>query len=54
MGIEPMSESVSAGLSPSAAFDLRVRFTQRPKAGYVISYPVSPLCGRENAQGFPA
>jgi len=46
MGIEPMSESIFTGVSPSAAFVLKFRLKHRPKAGYIISYPVSPLCCR--------
>jgi len=33
MGIEPMSESIFTGLSPSAAFALKFRVIKRPKAG---------------------
>ena len=54
MGIEPMSESVSSGLSPSAASDLLIRLGARPEAGWRLSYPVGPLYGRDHAQGFPA
>ena len=43
MGIEPMSESISNGISPSAAFVLKFRIIGRPKAGCQVSYPVSPL-----------
>ena len=46
MGIEPMSESIFTGVSPSAAFVLKFRLKHRPKAGYIISYPVSPSCCR--------
>lgn len=46
MGIEPMSESIFTGVSPSAAFVLKFRVRQRPKAGYAVSYPVSPSCCR--------
>ena len=53
MGIEPMSESISSGISPSAAFVLKFRFIRRPKAGSEISYPVSPLRCRDFPQGFP-
>ena len=49
MGIEPMSESISPGLSPSEAFVLGLRLNMRPKAGSWIGYPVSPLCGRDHA-----
>ena len=45
-GIEPASESISSGLSPSAASDLLIRLGNRPEAGYCLSYPVSPLCCR--------
>ena len=45
--IELASESTSAGVSPSAAFDLKVRFHARPKAGSHIGYPVVPLCYQE-------
>ena len=53
MGIEPMSESISSGISPSAAFVLKFRVIRRPKAGSEISYPVSPLRCRAFPQGFP-
>jgi len=45
-GVEPASESISNGLSPSAASDLLIRLGSRPKAGCCLSYPVSPLCCR--------
>jgi len=54
MGIEPMSESIFTGTSPSAAFVLKIRFLQRPKAGFEVGYPVSPLRCRAFPQGFPA
>ena len=54
MGIEPMSESIFTGVSPSAAFVLKFRLGQRPKAGYALCYPVSPSCCRAFTRGFPA
>ena len=53
-GIEPASESISSGLSPSAASDLKFRLGKRPEAGYCLSYPVIPLCCREVHIRFPA
>jgi len=35
VGIEPTSESISMGISPSAAFVLMFRFRYRPKAGCI-------------------
>ena len=43
-GIEPVSESISSGLSPSAAIDLKFRVCCRPIAGCSFGYPVVPLC----------
>ena len=54
MGIEPMSESASSGVSPSAAIVLKFRFAGRPIAGFRLGYPVGPLCYQELTQGFPA
>jgi len=53
-GIEPVSESIFTGFSPSAAFVLLFRFLQRPKAGFGVGYPVIPLRCRAFPQGFPA
>ena len=53
-GIEPLSESISTGLSPSAASVLVFRFSVRPEAGSRIGYPVSPLRCREVHARFPA
>ena len=53
VGVEPTSESISTGLSPSAVNDLEFRLFQRPLTGYGISYPVVPLRYRELPQGFP-
>ena len=53
-GIEPASESISTGLSPSAASVLRFRLRQCPEAGSALSYPVSPLRCREVHARFPA
>lgn len=47
MGIEPMSESIFTGISPSAAYDLLFRLITRPQAGWRIRYPVSPSSYRE-------
>jgi len=46
MGVEPMSESIFTGISPGAAFVLKFRFRQRPKAGFALGYPVVPSCCR--------
>ena len=53
VGVEPTSESISTGLSPSAVNDLEFRLFQRPLTGYEISYLVSPLWYREIPQSFP-
>ena len=52
-GVEPSSESISTGVSPSAAFVLEFRIHERPKAGYHFSYPVVPIRYREIPHGFP-
>lgn len=52
-GVEPVSESISTGFSPSEAFVLLFHFSHRPKAGFTISYPVIPLRYRKLSQGFP-
>ena len=52
-GVEPSSESISTGVSPSAAFVLKFRIHERPKAGYHFSYPVVPIRYRELPHGFP-
>ena len=41
-GIEPVSESIFTGISPSAAHDLLFRLFCRPWADCRISYPVGP------------
>jgi len=51
--VELTSESISTGISPSAAFDLLFRLHDRPKAGCHAGYPVGPLCYRELTQSFP-
>ena len=51
--VELTSESISTGTSPSAAFDLKFRLHNRPKAGCHAGYPVGPLCYRELTQSFP-
>lgn len=51
--VELTSESISTGISPSAAFDLLFRLRNRPKAGCHAGYPVGPLCYRELTQSFP-
>ena len=43
VGVEPTSESISTGLSPSAVNVLLFRLFQRPLTGYGISYLVGPL-----------
>ena len=43
VGVEPTSESISTGLSPSAVNVLLFRFFQRPLTGYGIGYLVIPL-----------
>ena len=43
VGVEPTSESISKGLSPSAVNVLEFRLDQRPLTGYGLGYPVSPL-----------
>ena len=53
-GVEPVSKNISARISPSAAFDLVIRFSRPPKAGSMVHYPVVPLCYRELTQSFPA
>ena len=53
-GVEPVSKNISARISPSAAFDLVIRFSRPPKAGAMVHYPVVPLCYRELTQSFPA
>ena len=53
-GIEPLSESISTGLSPSAASVLKFRLSVLPGAGSQISYPVIPLRCREVHARFPA
>ena len=53
VGVEPTSESISAGISPSAVNDLKFRFSGRPLTGCRSGYPVSPLKYREIPQSFP-
>ena len=53
VGVEPTSESISAGISPSAVNDLKFRFSGRPLTGCRSGYPVSPLKYREILQSFP-
>ena len=53
VGVEPTSESISAGISPSAVNDLKFRFSGRPLTGCRSGYPVSPLKYREIPQRFP-
>ena len=43
VGVEPTSESISTGLSPSAVNDLKFRLFRRPLTGCEIGYPVGPL-----------
>ena len=52
-GIEPVSESISDGLSPSASSVLRFRLWKRPESGFSISYPVVPSCCRAFTWSFP-
>ena len=54
MGIEPMSESISDRISPSAASVLKLRLRRRPEAGFLVGYPVSPSCCRAFTWSFPA
>ena len=51
--VELLSESISAGISPSAVNDLKFRFSGRPLTGCRSGYPVSPLKYREIPQSFP-
>ena len=53
VGVEPTSESISAGISPSAVNVLKFRFSGRPLTGCRSGYPVSPLKYREIPQSFP-
>ena len=53
VGVEPTSESISAGISPSAVNVLEFRFFGRPLTDFRSGYPVSPLQYRELMQGFP-
>ena len=45
--VELTSESIFAGISPSAASDLAFRLADRPQANRRFSYPVSPSSYRE-------
>ena len=51
-GIEPVSESISSGLSPSAAIGLEFRVCCRPIAGCGFGYPVIPSCCQDFTWGF--
>lgn len=42
MGVEPMSESISTGISPSAVNDLVFRIGGRPLTGCRVRYLVVP------------
>ena len=53
VGVEPTSESISAGISPSAVNVLEFRFFGRPLTDFRSGYPVSPLQYRELPQSFP-
>ena len=52
MGIEPMSESIFTGVSPSAAFVLKFRLKHRPKAGYIMVYPLVPYAAGHSHKVF--
>lgn len=54
MVIEPMSESISDRISPSAASVLKVRLRRCPEAGFFVGYPVSPSCCQTFTWSFPA
>ena len=43
VGVEPTSESISTGLSPSAVNVLLFRPFQRPLTSYGLGYLVTPL-----------
>ena len=53
VGVEPTSESISAGISPSAVNVFEFRFFGRPLTDFRSGYPVSPLRYRELPQSFP-